>query len=78
MSVGAEDEAAPGAWNARAELAQRNKQSLAVDLASERGRDARPATSVAKADVVRHRPAARALAALGLDYATLAARQART
>ncbi len=64
-----------GAWNAHAALAQRNKQSLAVDLASPRGR-ALVQELVAKADVVvTDRPRA-ALAAWGLDYATLTARKA--
>lgn len=73
-SVGEEDEIAPGAWNARAELAQRNKRSLAVDLASTGGR-ALVGALVAKADVVITDRTRLALAALGLDYATLAAQK---
>jgi formyl-CoA transferase len=60
----------PGAWNAHQELAQRNKQSLAVDLASERGRTL-VRDLVAKADVVITDRARNTLAAHGLDYATL-------
>jgi formyl-CoA transferase len=70
-AVGEADDLAPGAWNARAELAQRNKQSLAVDLASDRGR-ALVRDLVAKADVVLTDRSRQELAALGLDYATLA------
>jgi len=70
-SVGSEDERAPGAWNARAELAQRNKESLAVDLASAEGRRL-VRDLIGKADVViTDRPRAE-LATLGLDYAALA------
>ncbi len=71
-AVGAEDDVPPGTWNGRAELAQRNKQSLAVDLASDRGRTL-VRDLVAKADVVITDRARKDLAALGLDYASLAA-----
>jgi formyl-CoA transferase len=64
---------ASGGWNAHAELAHRNKESLAVDLASERGR-ALVADLVAKADaVVSDRPAAQ-LRGWGLDADALTAR----
>jgi formyl-CoA transferase len=60
------------AWNARAELAQRNKLSLAVDVMSEPGRDIVRALA-AKADVVlTDRPLAQ-LQTLGFDYDSLAA-----
>jgi crotonobetainyl-CoA:carnitine CoA-transferase CaiB-like acyl-CoA transferase len=72
-SVGELEEVAPGTWNARAELVQRNKESLAVDLASARGR-ALVADLVARADVVvTDRPRAE-LATWGLDADTLTAR----
>jgi formyl-CoA transferase len=74
VAVGELDDLAPGAWNARAELAQRNKQSLAVDLASERGR-ALVQDLVAKADVVVTDRSATALRSCGLDYATLAVKK---
>lgn len=69
-SVGPEDERAPGAWNARAELAQRNKESLAVDLASGDGRRL-VRDLIAKADVVITDRSRAELATLGLDYAAL-------
>jgi len=62
----------PGAWNGLAELAQRNKRSLALDLATGRGRELARAL-VAKADVVITDRPRRALADLGLDYASVAA-----
>jgi crotonobetainyl-CoA:carnitine CoA-transferase CaiB-like acyl-CoA transferase len=71
-AVGAEDDLPPGTWNGRAELAQRNKQSVAVDLTSDRGR-ALVRALVATADVVITDRPRTALAALGLDYAGLAA-----
>ncbi len=59
-------------WNYEAELAQRNKTSVALDLASERGR-AIARELAAKADViVTDRPLAE-LRELGLDYEALAA-----
>jgi len=65
-----DDEPAP-AWNARAELAQRNKASLAVDVMSEPGRAIVRALA-AKADVVlTDRPFAQ-LQTLGFDYDSLA------
>ena len=70
-----DDEPEPGAWNALAELAQRNKQSLAVDLTSARGRELVQALA-AKADVVITDRARTELVAFGLDYATLATRKA--
>jgi formyl-CoA transferase len=73
-AVGAEDEHAPGAWNARAEFAQRNKESIAIDLGSAGGRTL-VQDLVAKADVVITDRPRGALAALGFDYATLAARK---
>ncbi len=61
------------AWNFESELAQRNKESLAVDLGDARGR-ALVQELVAKADVVvTDRPRAE-LEAWGLDYDALAAR----
>ncbi len=69
-AVGPEDELPAGGWNGRAELAQRNKQSLAVDLARERGR-ALVRDLVAKADVVITDRARKDLARLGLEYAAL-------
>jgi len=74
-AAAADDDHAPGAWNARAELAQRNKQSLAVDLTSARGRELVLALA-AKADVVITDRARTELVAFGLDYATLATRKA--
>jgi crotonobetainyl-CoA:carnitine CoA-transferase CaiB-like acyl-CoA transferase len=66
-----DDEPAP-AWNARAELANRNKASLAVDVMSEAGRGIVRALA-AKADVViTDRPLAQ-LQTLGFDYESLAA-----
>jgi formyl-CoA transferase len=66
------DDEPAAAWNHRAELAQRNKASLAVDVMSEAGR-AIVRALVAKADVVlTDRPLAQ-LETLGFDYATLAA-----
>jgi formyl-CoA transferase len=60
------------AWNARAELANRNKASLAVDVMSEPGRAIVRALA-AKADVVlTDRPLAQ-LQTLGFDYESLAA-----
>lgn len=60
------------AWNARVELAQRNKSSLGVDVMSERGRAIVRALA-AKADVVlTDRPLAQ-LQTLGFDYESLAA-----
>ena len=73
-AAGAEYEHEPGTWNAHAALAQRNKQSLAVDLASPRGR-ALVQELVAKADVVITDCPRATLATWGLDYATLAARK---
>jgi crotonobetainyl-CoA:carnitine CoA-transferase CaiB-like acyl-CoA transferase len=62
----------PSQWNARFELANRNKQSLAVDLDAEEGRRIL-GELVAKADVViTDRPGAE-LVALGMDYETLGA-----
>jgi crotonobetainyl-CoA:carnitine CoA-transferase CaiB-like acyl-CoA transferase len=65
-AVGPEPERAHGAWNALAELAQRNKQSLAVDLTSARGREL-VRDLVAKADVVITDRGRKDLQALGLD-----------
>jgi formyl-CoA transferase len=73
-AAGADEDEAPAGWNYRTELAQRNKTSLALDLASERGQ-ALARALVAKADVVvTDRPFAE-LAARGLDYERLAAAQ---
>ncbi len=69
-----DDDVPAGAWNARSELAQRNKQSLAVDLDDPRGREL-VRELISKADVVITDRPRMALAALGLDYASLAARQ---
>lgn len=69
-AVGAEDDLPPGTWNGRAELAQRNKQSLTLDLASDRGRTL-VRDLVAKADVVITDRARTTLVAHGLDYASL-------
>lgn len=71
-AVGPEDDVPAGGWNGRAELAQRNKQSLAVDLASDRGR-ALVRELVAKADVVITDRARKDLAVLGFDYGSLVA-----
>ena len=68
----ADDDEPIGAWNGLAELAQRNKRSLALDLATGRGRELARAL-VAKADVVITDRPRRALADLGLDYASVAA-----
>ncbi len=71
-AVGPDDEHVAGTWNAFAALAQRNKQSLAVDLATTAGR-ALVQSLAAKADVVITDRTRRDLARLGLDYPTLAA-----
>lgn len=72
-AVAPENDGPRGTWNGHAELAQRNKQSLAVDLAGARGREIVLAL-VAKADIVMSdRPRAE-LAAWGLDAETLTAR----
>ena len=72
--AGDPDEEPAPAWNARAELAHRNKSSLAVDVMSERGRTIVRALA-AKADVVlTDRPLAQ-LQTLGFDYESLAARR---
>lgn len=73
-AVGAEDERPPGAWNAHAALAQRNKRSLAVDLESERGREL-VRELVVESDVAITDRRRADLVRLGLDYATLAARK---
>ncbi|MCC6764066.1 MAG: CoA transferase [Deltaproteobacteria bacterium] len=73
-AVGPEDERAPGTWNAHAALAQRNKRSLAVDLASTAGRELVQAL-VGKADVVITDRARADLLRLGLDHAALCARK---
>ncbi|MCC6847335.1 MAG: CoA transferase [Deltaproteobacteria bacterium] len=72
VAVGPEDERAPGAWNADAALAQRNKRSLGVDLARPAGRELVQAL-VARADVVLTDRARADLEHLGLDYRTLGA-----
>ena len=71
----ADDDRPDGGWNALAELAQRNKQSLAVDLATARGR-ALVQDLVAKADVVITDRSRGWLERHGLDYAALVARKA--
>ena len=71
-AVGPEDEHVAGTWNAHAALAQRNKQSLAVDLGSAAGRELVQALAL-RADVVITDRARADVATLGLDYATLAA-----
>jgi len=73
-ALGVEYEHAPGEWNAFAALAQRNKQSLAVDLASARGRTL-VQDLVGKADVLITDRSRDALAAAGLDYGTLVAKK---
>ena len=62
-----DEEPAPGSWNYRFDLANRNKRSVAIDLGTERGREI--ATElVRKADlVITDRPSAW-LEAAGLDY----------
>lgn len=70
-SLGVDYEHEAGTWNAFAALAQRNKQSLAVDLAQPRGRTLVQELA-AKADVVITDRPHGMLAAAGLDYATLA------
>ena len=65
-------------WNVNAVFVklQRNKQSLAIDLKTDAGRDAF-LELVAVADVVMENFSARAMPALGLDYARLAAANPR-
>ena len=65
-------------WNVNAVFVklQRNKQSLAIDLKTDAGRDTF-LELVAVADVVMENFSARAMPALGLDYARLAAANPR-
>ncbi len=63
---------APGHWNHEADLIHRNKQSVALDPASPRGRELL-AGLVAKADVIVTDWQRDELAALGLDYASAGA-----
>lgn len=73
-AVGPEDAHVAGTWNAHAALAQRNKQSLAVDLGSAAGRELVQALAL-RADVVITDRSRADVAALGVDYTTLAARK---
>lgn len=74
--LGGEPAAEP--WNVNAVFVklQRNKQSLAIDLKADAGRDAF-LELVAVADVVMENFSARAMPALGLDYERLAAANPR-
>ena len=74
--LGGEPPAEP--WNVNAVFVklQRNKQSVAIDLKTDAGRDAF-LELVAVADVVMENFSARAMPALGLDYARLAAANPR-
>lgn len=72
-AAGGEHKAA--AWNHEADLIHRNKESLALDLASEQGRALLHAL-VAKADVLLTDWSVAELAAAGIDYAAAAALRA--
>ena len=69
-----EDGARSGTWNHEADLIHRNKQSLALDVATARGRAVLD-DLLARCDVVLTDWPLAELAALGLDYAAACARR---
>ncbi|MBK7171161.1 MAG: CoA transferase, partial [Gammaproteobacteria bacterium] len=73
-TVSGTDAPLPGAWNHEADLIHRNKQSIALDPALERGRVVL-AELVARCDVIVTDWPLAELAAFGLDYGSVVAQR---